>query len=141
MIGPALSSALSGLNAQSLRLKATASNVANVSTGGAVPGSAEAAAGAPVVYRPLRVEMTSGVGADGGGYGVSASITEKQNSFSFSHNPDAPGADAVGMVAVPNVDLATEMVNLLDSKNLFKANAAVIRSASEMSGELLDILS
>lgn len=105
------------------------------------PGSAEAAAGASVVYRPLQVNMTSQTLPDGRGAGVSASVTETANGFSFVPNPDAPGANTEGMVAVPNVDLTREMTNLIETKALFKANAAVIRTANEMSGELLDILS
>ncbi len=141
MVGSVLSTALSGLNAQKLRLNTTASNVANVLTSGAAPGSPEAAAGASVVYRPLQVNMTSQNLPDGSGAGVSASVTETPGGFSFTRNPDAPGADAEGMVAVPNVDLTREMTNLIETKALFKANAAVIRTANEMSGELLDILS
>jgi flagellar hook protein FlgE len=38
------------------------------------------------------------------------------------------------------VDLATEAVEQVTAKVAFKANAAVIRTANEMMGELLDIL-
>lgn len=140
MIDPALSAALSGLNAQKLRLNATASNVANAGTSGAVPGGAAAASGASVVYRPLRVDLASQSLPDGAGAGVSASITEIKDSYSLSYAPDAAGADDAGYVAVPNVSLDQEMVNLLEIKTLFKANAAVIRAQDDMSGELLDIL-
>ncbi len=138
MLTPALSNALSGLNAQKLRLNATASNVANVSSGGAVPGSAQAQAGAPTVYRPLQVNMTSVTTADGQGAGVFADVTESKNGFSLSYDPDALGANAEAFVAVPNVDLAQEAVNLIETKALFKANAAVIRTQEEMLGSLLD---
>lgn len=140
MLTPALSNALSGLNAQKLRLNATASNVANVSSGGAVPGSAEAAAGATTVYRPLQVNITSQTLPDGQGAGVSANVTEIENGFSLSYDPAGVGANAEGFVAVPNVDLAQEAVNLIETKALFKANAAVIRTQEEMLGNLLDTL-
>lgn len=140
MLTPALSNALSGLNAQKLRLNATASNVANVSSGGAVPGSAEEAAGAVTVYRPLQVNMTSQTLPDGQGAGVFANVTEIKDGFSLSYDPDAPGANAQGFVAVPNVDLAQEAVNLIETKALFKANAAVIRTQEEMLGNLLDTI-
>lgn len=141
MLTPALSNALSGLNAQKLRLNTTASNVANVSTGGAVAGSPEAAAGATTVYRPLTVNMTSQTLPDGQGAGVSAYVTEKQDGFSLSYDPSAPGANAEGFVAVPNVDLAQEAVNLIETKVLFKANAAVIKAQDEMLGSFMDIVS
>lgn len=141
MLTPALTSALSGLNAQKLRLNATAGNVANALSGGAVPGSAEAQAGASVVYRPIRVDLSSQVLPDGQGIGVSGNVTEIENGFSLSYAPDAPGADAQGYVAVPNVDLAQEAVNLIETKALFKANVAVIRTQDEMLGSLMDIIS
>lgn len=134
----ALSNALSGLAAQSKRLNATASNVANVSTGGAVPNSPEAAAGAPTVYKPLQVTMTSQTLPNGQGAGVLSNVTEIENGYSLSYDPDALGANSEGLVAVPNVDLAQEAVNLIETKALFKANAAVIRTQEDMLGSLLD---
>lgn len=138
MLTSALSNALSGLAAQSKRLNATASNVANASTGGAAPNSPEAAAGAPTVYKPLQVNMTSQTLPNGQGAGVLANVTEIENGYSLSYDPDALGANSEGLVAVPNVDLAQEAVNLIETKALFKANAAVIRTQEEMLGSLLD---
>jgi flagellar basal body rod protein FlgC len=40
----------------------------------------------------------------------------------------------------PSVDLAKEAVEQITAKAEFKANAAVIRTADQMMGELLDIL-
>ena len=39
-----------------------------------------------------------------------------------------------------DVDLATEMVDVMMAKNDFKANATIVRVADEMTGSLLDIL-
>ena len=139
MISDALSIALSGLSAQKQRLNATASNVANLLSQGAAPGSAEAAAGAPVVYKPLQVNLSSQVLSNGQGAGVRGDITEKENPFSFVYNPEALGANGEGFVAVPNINLDEEIIDLLVTKTLFKANAAVIRTQDELSGQLLDI--
>ena len=67
-----------------------------------------------------------------------ADVTEIENGYSLSYDPDALGANSEGLVAVPNVDLAQEAVNLIETKALFKANAAVIRTQEEMLGSLLD---
>lgn len=141
MVSSIVSTALSGLNAQKTRLAATASNIANISTAGAAPGSPAAQNGAATVYRPLTVNLTSQVLPNGQGAGVSAYVTESTDGFSLSYDPSAAGADADGNVAVPNVDLTRELTNLIETKALFKANAAVLRSEAEISGELLDILS
>ncbi len=140
MISDALSIALSGLTAQKQRLNATASNVANLLSKGAAPDSPEAAAGAPTVYKPLQVNLSSQVLANGQGAGVRGNITEIENPFSLSYDPQAIGANAEGFVAVPNINLDAEITDLLVTKTLFKANAAVIKTQNELSGQLLDIL-
>lgn len=43
-------------------------------------------------------------------------------------------------VAEANVDLPAAMVEMSQSKHAFAANAAVVRTADEMSKQLLDIL-
>lgn len=128
----AISTALSGLNAQKVRLSASASNIANISTVGRVPGSVTAPTAAPAVYKPLTATLTSQ--EDGG---VIASLIEKDNAYSVVSDPSSPFADAEGNIAVPNVDLAEEAVNLITTKAAFKANAAVLRAQEEMSEELL----
>lgn len=132
-----VSIALSGLGAQQKRLAATASNVANASTSGSVPANGSSApastASVSTVYKPLNVSLTS---LEGGG--VRADIVADETGYSLAYDPDSPYANGEGMVAVPNVDLTTEMVRLLDIKNAFKANLAVLKTQDEMLGELLD---
>lgn len=130
----ALSIALSGLTAQKQRVAASASNIANASTGGSVP-SADPSAPASTVYRPLRVDFST---LEGGG--VQADVTADANGYSVVYDPASPFANAQGLTAAPNVDLVAESVNLLESKSLFKANLSVIKTQEEMLGELLDTL-
>ena len=47
-------------------------------------------------------------------------------------------ADAEGRVAAPNVNLEEELVGTRLDRHQFMANLAVIRTADEMAGELLD---
>ena len=126
----ALSIALSGLNAQSQRLSATASNIANVSSSGVVPPKEGTS-----VYTPVTVNLTS----QGSG-GVVADVVPKQNPYSVSYDPSSQNANAEGYIAVPNVDLTEEIVGLTEIKAAFKANLAVIKTEDEMMGALLDTL-
>lgn len=50
-------------------------------------------------------------------------------------------ASARRTAAAPLDDLAGETVERLSAKTAFSANAAVVRTADEMTGSLLDILS
>ncbi|HRI77050.1 MAG TPA: flagellar basal body rod C-terminal domain-containing protein [Alphaproteobacteria bacterium] len=129
--------ALSGLGAQQKRLASTASNIANASTAGTVPGTVTSApastAGGSTVYKPLNVNLTSLASG-----GVRADVTADANGYSLAYDPSSPYANSEGMIAVPNVDLTTEMVNLLEIKTSYKANLAVLKTQDEMLGALLD---
>jgi flagellar basal-body rod protein FlgC len=129
-----LSIALSGLNAQKQRLDATASNVANATTTGKVPGT-DSPAPASTVYKPLNVSLTALAGG-----GVAATTTADENGYSIVYDPSSPFANSDGEIAAPNVDFIKEMVSLLETKAAFKANLAVIRTQDDMTGELLDTI-
>ena len=129
----AISIAVSGLVAQKQRLNASASNIANLTTSGAVPSETVSS----TVYRPIRANLTPLV-VDGQGAGVTSNITEINNPYSLSYDPSSPFANAEGLIAVPNVDIAAEFVNIIETKNAFKANIAVLRVQDDLLGDLLD---
>lgn len=144
-----LSIAVSGLSAASLRLDVVASNVANVSTTGALPASGgSATAGAtsqgiartfPAAYVPLRVEQVAqSSGATPGG--TRATVSPVSPGFSAQYDPSASYANQDGLVAAPNVDLANEFVELATAKYSFIANAKVIQAYAETAESLLDIV-
>lgn len=127
-----LSIALSGLNAASARANAAASNIAGADTTGALPGT-----GGPAPYAPVDVVQTS-VQAGPAPQGTRAQTVERQPSSVPSFEPDAPYADENGFVAAPNVDLGTEIVDLKQAAQAYEANAAVVRTESQMEKELFD---
>jgi flagellar basal-body rod protein FlgC len=130
----ALSIALSGLTAQTQRLAATASNIANASTAGTVP-SADPSAPASTVYQPLRVNFTSLDGA-----GVAASVTPDPGGYSVIYDPSSIYANSEGLVATPAVDYATEFVNLIETRLAYRANLSVIKTEEQMLGDLLNTI-
>lgn len=135
----ALSIALSGLTAQKQRLAATASNIANASTAGAVP-SADPSAPVSTVYKPLNVTFSSLSDDSGQGAGVRANVTPDPEGYTVTYSPNSAFADAGGLIAVPNVDLATEAVHLIETRLAYKANISVIKTQDEMMKDLLDVL-
>ena len=124
--------ALSGMNAASLRLQVAARNIANARSYGALPG-ANVPDDAPQAYVPQRVDQVATAG------GTSARVTPVSPASVPVYDPTAPYSDENGMVAAPNVDLASELVEVLVAKYTFAANAAVVRAESEMMKSLLDI--
>jgi flagellar basal-body rod protein FlgC len=125
--------ALSGLNAATLRLEAAASNIANARSNGPPPGAANAAGHAPV-YTPLEVNQTPN--ANGG---VIASIAPATRSAVTAYDPDAPYADAKGMVAAPDTDIAEEVIQLITSRYAFAASLQTAKADAEMLAAALAI--
>lgn len=124
--------ATTGLAAASLRLEAAAANVANVRTTGALPDGPD---GARAPYAPVDV-----VQRDVTGGGVDARLTPRFPAYTPMADPGSPDANADGLVAAPNVDLATEMVDLLTARLTFEANPAVLGSSRDAVRALLDTI-
>jgi flagellar basal-body rod protein FlgC len=132
----ALSIALSGLTAQTQRLAATASNIANASTTGIIP-SADPSAPASTVYQPLRVTFLQ-LESGGIGAGVKAVVTPDPDGYTVVYDPESVYANSEGLIAAPNVDYANELVNLIETKLAYRANISVIKTQDAMIGDLLD---
>ncbi|MBR1177508.1 MULTISPECIES: flagellar basal body rod protein FlgC [Bradyrhizobium] len=136
-----LSIATSGLSAASLRVSVAASNIANVQTTGPLPASGGSSTPAspgiaptfPAAYVPLRVDQVSTPG------GTAATVSAVSPSYTAQSDPSAPFANQDGLVAAPNVDIASEFVELATAKYSFIANAKVIQAYAETTDTLLDI--
>ena len=57
----------------------------------------------------------------------------------MAHDPSHPDADANGNVFFPNVDLNTEMVDLMLARRLHEANLSAFQTAKQMLRRALDI--
>jgi flagellar basal-body rod protein FlgC len=123
--------AVSGMDASTTWLDATASNVANLNDTSALP-----AGNAPYTgYQPVTVAMS----ADASG-GVTAEGEPTMPAYSAGTDPSAPLANARGLAAVPNVDLATAVVDQITALQSYKANADMFRTAEEMTKVTLDMM-
>jgi flagellar basal-body rod protein FlgC len=126
--------ALSGMLAATTRLNVAAENIANTNTSGAIPGS-DAPAGSPAPATPRRDTVETSVG------GTKAVINDVNPAYITSHDPTSPYANSKGDVAQPNIDLGTEIVNAVNARYQFAANALVFKISDRMQQDLLDILS
>ena len=132
------SASLSGLMAQSKRVAVSAENIANMRSrglreDGPAQGSGE---GQPGAYVPRQVEDVTTAGG-----GVKAVERPVDPASVKIYAPSRPDADAAGVAAVPNVNLAEELVNQILAQRAYEANAAAIRTQDEMTDRLLDIKS
>lgn len=137
MIAP-LDVAVTGMAAQTRRIEASASNVANARSRGALPDAAGTVPeGQPAVYRPVTVAQSALHGGEPLA-GTRAVFTPITPAYHPEHEPDAPYADGAGLVAAPNVDPAGETVAQRAALRTYAANAAVVRTADDMLEALLD---
>ena len=126
--------AVSGMAAASTRLQVSANNVANSLSSGPLPRSA-AAGNFPAAYRAQRVDQV-----DLAGGGTKATVSTLSPGTVPVFDPTAAYADSRGMVASPEVDLASEIVQQLMARLSFAANAHVVKTDAQMTKSFLDIL-
>jgi flagellar basal-body rod protein FlgC len=141
--------AASGLSAERVRLDVIADNMANVNT-------TRTNEGGP--YRRSRVVMRPR--ADGpywrspflpetldNGVGRGVRVPESQKDYATENNlrwdpthPDAiQSGPRQGYVELPNVDVVTEMVDMISASRSYEANAAIIEGSKAMFQRALDI--
>jgi len=125
-----MSIARSGLEASMLRLTASASNVANAQSNGVVPGSSSGQA----VYQPVRAELSPSAGG-----GVQGRLVPTDPAYRLTYDPASVHANADGMIAAPNVDVADELVEQLSAKLAFEANLKVVATVSELERRSIDL--
>jgi flagellar basal-body rod protein FlgC len=132
MSADAFTIAASGLRAAEARLEASASNIANMSSSGPLPGTPVDPTLPPAsVYRPVRaVSVDQGAGGAPGGAAVR--FVQESPGYTAAYEPSNPYADERGMVAMPSVDLPTEIVEQVSASIQFQAALKVMKVASDM---------
>jgi flagellar basal-body rod protein FlgC len=121
----------SALNAQSVRLNATASNLANAD-------SVVSANGQP--YRAKHVVFEAAPVAGKAGVGVRVQqVVEDSTPPRMTYEPKNPLADEKGYVTMPNVNVVDEMVNMISASRAYEANVEMMNSAKTLLLKTLSI--
>lgn len=121
--------AISGLRAQSKQIEVISSNVANARTTNVGNGQP---------YRRLEAVFET---EDGGIGGVSLDeILMDMSDFPMIFDPGNPKADEQGYIAMPNVNLPIEMMNLTIATRAYQANAAILKRYQQMVETTLELL-
>jgi len=66
-------------------------------------------------------------------------IVEDKTPFKQVYDPGHPDADENGYVQMPNVDITTEMVDMISATRAYEANMSAINSAKNMAMKALEI--
>ncbi len=114
----------SAMSAQSQRLNATASNIANADSASGPDGQ---------VYRAKQVVFSAVPMGDAESNGVAVQqVVEDSTAPKMVYNPSHPLADANGYVAMPNVNVVEEMVNMISASRSYQTNVDTMNAAKSM---------
>lgn len=114
----------SAVSAQSQRLNAVASNLANADT---VAGPDRQA------YKARQVVFQTELMGELGAAGVRVSnVVEDQSPGRRVHDPKHPQADAEGYVTYSNVNAVEEMVNMISASRSYQNNVEVMNTAKSL---------
>jgi flagellar basal-body rod protein FlgC len=124
-LGDAIKVSASALNAQRARIEVAVSNIANAESTRGVDGQPYRRRDVVLSAMPIE-SFDSALGrADAVGVKVSE-VIEDMSEFRRRYDPAHPDADKDGMVAVPNVDVPEEMVDMLGAARAYQANLTAI---------------
>jgi flagellar basal-body rod protein FlgC len=117
----------SAMNAQSVRMNVTASNLANA---GNVSGDPDK------VYRakqPVFSTFSASLADQPGLAGVRLdAVVESAAPLQLRYQPDHPEADADGNVYATNVNTVEEMVNMMSASRSYKNNVEMINTTKDL---------
>lgn len=120
--------AISGLRAQNKQMEIISSNVANARTTNTGNGQP---------YR--RLEATFKSDGDISGVKLDKILTDTGD-FLKVLDPGNPLADEDGYIAMPNVNLPVEMMNLTIATRMYQANTAVLKRYQQMVETTIELL-
>lgn len=141
-----IDAAASGLTAERLRMDVISNNIANSNTtrtenGGAYrrrfvvfePRAREPKSFEKALMRAVGLSRQTGEGVR------AVSIMEDDTQGPLVYDPGHPDANAEGYVEKPNVNIVTEMVDMITAQRAYEANATTITAAKAMASKALDI--
>lgn len=132
-----LKTSAGGLNAQRLRMNLISSNMANINT-------TRTKEGGP--YR-RKSAVFEAVSKEGFGQTLNSYLTEvrvkeiveDKRPHIIKYDPGHPDADKDGYVAMPNVNIIEEMVNMISASRSYEANVSAVKSIKDMANAAIEI--
>lgn len=133
----------SGMTAQRFRMDVISENVANVNTTRTESGGAYRRK--VVTFAEKEVTPFSKVLGNtresylGNGVKVHSVKEDTETDFIMKYDPSHPDADENGYVSYPNVNIVTEMTNMIDASRAYEANATAFESSKAMAVKGLEL--
>jgi len=130
----------SALTAQRLRMDIISQNIANSSTTRTEDGTPYRRRDVVFEERKFYDYLTESSKEKLAGSGVRvARIVEDQSPLKRVYDPGHPDADEEGYVEMPNVDVITEMINMISASRAYEANVTAINTTKSIAMKALEI--
>ncbi|KRN88055.1 flagellar basal body rod protein FlgC [Ligilactobacillus acidipiscis] len=132
----------SGLALERLKLDTTSTNIANVNTTRTPEGGPYRRKSVQFAENLRQVEEDNGNIMEANkrqSSGVRVTGIAQDQTEKLSYKPDDPDADQNGYVHLPNVNLADEMIDLIQSQRSYEANVASSQVNKQILSKALEI--
>lgn len=133
----------SGMTAQRFRMDVISENVANVNTTRTEDGNPYRRKVVSFAEKDVtsfsKVLSNTRQAALGNGVKVNSVKDDTESDFIMKYDPAHPDADENGYVSYPNVNIVTEMTNMIDASRSYEANATAFDSSKAMAMKGLEI--
>lgn len=129
----------SGLSLERLKLDTISSNIANVNTTRTEEGGPYQKK--TVVFEESLMQKTSDLAGsiNEKSFGVRATGIEASDEIVIEYNPTHPDADEFGYVNKSNVNMADEMVEMMNTIRTYEANVTATNASKNMLSKALEI--
>ena len=138
----ALQTSSSGLTAQRTRMNVISSNLANMNTTRTPEGGPYKRKDVVFAACPLRQSFQDTLKRQIRGTLSKVDVTgivEDKRPPQLKYDPQHPDADEKGYVAMPNVNLIEEMVNMISATRSYEAGVTAIKATRDMALKALEI--
>lgn len=134
-----IDSTSAALNAERIRMDVVSQNIANIHTTRGPDGRPYQRQ--QVVFEAVLKDQMGAGGASGSEAQLVqvARVESANRPPRMVHMPGHPDADASGMVALPDISIHEEMVDLMSASRAYEANLAVVKNARSMAMQTLNI--
>lgn len=127
----------SGLTAQRYRMDVISQNLANANTTRTADGDPYRRKGVIFAEKGTGASFANVLSLargnyNGGGVKVVRTFEDKSTDLIKTYDPAHPDADEAGYVYYPNVNVITEMTNLIDASRSYEANATAFNISKNM---------
>ena len=132
----------SGLTIQRKRIETISSNMANMETTRTPEGGPYRRKDLMITAMPLEDEFGGHLNQEISNNLRQVTVTdvvEDQNEPRMQFDPDHPDANELGYVAYPNIDLMSEMVNLMTASRTYEANVTALNASKTLALKAIEL--